>query len=72
MSGRRVAAEVRGRAAGQVVAGCDSLRLAEFDYDNKPRVTSLFDQSQERFSLLKQKEFAPPTLYWHGMPKGRA
>ncbi|WP_206352284.1 NAD(P)/FAD-dependent oxidoreductase [Tautonia rosea] len=54
-----------------VVTGYNSLIMAEFDYDKNPAETFPFDQSQERFSMFFLKKAGLPSLYWHGMLKGR-
>lgn len=46
--------------------------LAEFDYDKRPAESFLFDQSEERFTMMLLKSYGLPALYSHGMLKGRA
>jgi sulfide:quinone oxidoreductase len=53
------------------VTGYSSLVLAEFDYDKNPAESFPFDQSRERYSMLLLKQVALPSLYWHGMLRGR-
>ena len=65
-------AKYDGYTSCPVVTGYDSLILAEFNYEHEPAETFPFDQSKERFSMLMLKKYGLPSLYWHGMLKGRA
>ncbi len=60
-----------GYASCPLVTGYGRVILAEFGYDGKIMETFPFDQSQERFSMWILKRHALPSLYWHGMLKGR-
>jgi sulfide:quinone oxidoreductase len=65
-------AQYDGYTSCPLVTGYGKLILAEFDYDGKPQETFPFDQSKERYSMYLLKAYGLPTLYWHGMLKGRA
>lgn len=54
-----------------LVTGIGKLVLAEFDYAKKPAETFPVDQSQERWSMWLLKRYLLPSMYWHGMLKGR-
>lgn len=54
-----------------LVTGYNSLVLAEFDYEKKPAESFPFDQSKERYSMFLLKKVGLPSLYWHGMLRGR-
>lgn len=64
-------AQYNGNTSCPVVTGYDSLILAEFDYDKQPDETFPFNQAQERFSMFMLKKYGLPSLYWHGMLRGR-
>jgi sulfide:quinone oxidoreductase len=46
--------------------------LAEFDYDNKPKMTFPFDQAKPRWSMWILKKYILPWLYWHRILQGKA
>jgi sulfide:quinone oxidoreductase len=71
LHGDPATASYDGYTSCPVVTGYNSLILAEFDYDKKPAESFPFDQSQERFSMFLLKKTGLPSLYWHGMLKGR-
>jgi len=48
------------------------LMLAEFDYDNKPKMTFPFDQAKPRWTMWKLKTKILPWLYWNKILKGTA
>lgn len=48
------------------------LMLAEFDYDNKPKMTFPFDQAKPRWTMWMLKKFVLPWLYWHRILQGKA
>jgi len=48
------------------------LMLAEFDYDNKPKMTFPFDQAKPRWTMWKLKTKVLPWLYWNKILKGTA
>ena len=53
-----------------LVTGYESLILAEFDYDLKPKETFFFDQGKERKSLFYLKQHVIPFIYWNMLIKG--
>lgn len=48
------------------------LMLAEFDYDNKPKMTFPFDQAKPRWTMWILKTKILPWLYWNKILKGTA
>ena len=46
--------------------------LAEFDYDNKPKMTFPFDQAKPRWTMWILKTKILPWLYWNKILKGTA
>jgi sulfide:quinone oxidoreductase len=48
------------------------LMLAEFDYDNKTKMTFPFDQAKPRWTMWMLKKFVLPWLYWHKILQGKA
>ncbi len=71
LQGKTPESSYDGYTSCPVVTGYDSLVLAEFDYDKQPAESFPFDQSKERYSMLLLKKLALPSLYWHGMLRGR-
>jgi sulfide:quinone oxidoreductase len=67
-----VAASYDGYASCPLVTGYGKLILAEFDYSGRPAPSFPFDTAKERFSMYVLKKDVLPSLYWHGMLKGRA
>lgn len=53
-----------------LVTGYDSVILAEFDYDLKPKETFFFDQGEERKSMFRLKSDIIPMIYWKMLIKG--
>lgn len=66
-----LAASYDGYTSCPLVTGYDSLILAEFDYDKKPKESFPFDQGKPRYSMFALKAYALPSIYWHGMLQGR-
>ena len=66
-----LAASYDGYTSCPLVTGYDSLILAEFDYDKKPKESFPFDQGKPRYSMFALKAYALPRIYWHGMLQGR-
>lgn len=54
-----------------LVTGYGKVIMAEFDYSKNPVETFPFDQRKERRSMYALKAHLLPTLYWHGMLRGR-
>lgn len=72
MDGKELSAKYNGYTSCPLVTGYGSLILAEFDYDGNPDESFPFDQAQERLSMYMLKAYGLPSLYWHGMLRGRA
>lgn len=71
LHGRPLTASYNGYTSCPIVTGYDGLVLAEFDYDKELTESFPFDQSRPRFSMLMLKQVLLPSLYWHGMLRGR-
>lgn len=71
-AGKPLEARYDGYASCPLVTGYGRLILAEFGYGGKIMETFPFDQSQERYSMYALKAYGLPSLYWHGMLRGRA
>ncbi len=70
-AGKPLAARYDGYASCPLVTGYGRLILAEFGYDGRIMESFPFDQSQERYSMWALKTHALPSMYWHGMLRGR-
>lgn len=53
-----------------IVTSYNTIMLAEFDYNKKPRETMPFNQAKERRSMYILKKDILPRIYWYGMLKG--
>lgn len=53
------------------MTGRGKVILAEFGYDGKIMESFPFDQAQERFTMYALKAYGLPSMYWHGMLRGR-
>jgi sulfide:quinone oxidoreductase len=71
LAGQPLTARYDGYTSCPIVTRYGRIILAEFDYDQKPKETFPFDQSQERWSMWLLKKYALPLIYWYGMLKGR-
>lgn len=69
--GKALPAKYNGYASCPLVTGYGRLILAEFGYGGEIMETMPFDQSQERYSMYFAKAHLLPSMYWHGMLKGR-
>jgi sulfide:quinone oxidoreductase len=69
---RPLEARYDGYTSCPLVTGVGSAIMAEFDYDGNPSETFPFDQGKERWSMWMVKAHVLPSLYWHGMLRGRA
>ena len=69
--GRPLAGRYDGYASCPLVTGYGKVILAEFGYDGVIMETFPFDQARERYSMYALKAHALPSLYWHGMLRGR-
>lgn len=72
LKGNSLTERYDGYTSCPLVTGYDSLIMAEFDYDLNRKETFPIDQTKERYSMYLVKRYVLPTLYWHGMLKGRA
>ena len=70
-AGRPLLASYDGYASCPLVTGYGTVMLAEFGYDGKIMESFPFDQAQERYSMWVLKAHALPSMYWHGMLRGR-
>lgn len=70
-AGRPLLAKYDGYASCPLVTGYGTVMLAEFGYDGKIMETFPFDQAQERYSMWALKAYGLPSMYWHGMLRGR-
>lgn len=70
-AGRPLHAHYDGYASCPLVTGYGTVMLAEFGYDGKIMETFPFDQAQERYSMWALKAYGLPSMYWHGMLRGR-
>lgn len=53
-----------------IVTSYNTMMLAEFDYNKKPRESMPFNQAKERRSMYLFKKEILPRMYWYGMLKG--
>ena len=70
-AGQPLAARYDGYASCPLVTGYGRLILAEFGYDGQIMESFPFDQSKERYSMWALKTHGLPSMYWHGMLRGR-
>lgn len=70
-AGAPLAARYDGYASCPLVTGYGRLILAEFGYDGRIMESFPFDQSKERYSMWALKTHGLPSMYWHGMLRGR-
>jgi sulfide:quinone oxidoreductase len=70
-AGQPLAASYDGYASCPLVTGYGRLILAEFGYDGRIMESFPFDQSLERYSMWALKAYGLPSMYWHGMLRGR-
>jgi len=70
-AGRPLTGHYDGYASCPLVTGYGTVMLAEFGYDGKLMESFPFDQAQERYSMWALKAYGLPSMYWHGMLRGR-
>ncbi|MCA9706406.1 MAG: NAD(P)/FAD-dependent oxidoreductase [Myxococcales bacterium] len=70
-AGQPLTGHYDGYASCPLVTGYGTVMLAEFGYDGKLMETFPFDQAQERYSMWALKAYGLPSMYWHGMLRGR-
>ncbi len=69
--GRAMTGHYDGYASCPLVTGRGKTILAEFGYGGKIMESFPFDQAQERYSMYALKAYGLPSMYWHGMLRGR-
>ena len=70
--GQQPAARYDGYTSCPLVTAHNRMLLAEFDYDLKRTPTIPFiDTMKPRYDMWLLKRYGLPTLYWHGMLRGR-
>jgi len=70
-AGKPLTGHYNGYASCPLVTGRGKVILAEFGYDGKIMESFPFDQAQERFTMYALKAYGLPSMYWHGMLRGR-
>ncbi len=71
MAGRTSRAKYDGYSSCPLITGFGKVILAEFGYDGKLLPSFPMDMTKERRSMWILKKDLLPTMYWHGMMKGR-
>ncbi|MEZ7497741.1 FAD/NAD(P)-binding oxidoreductase [Flavobacterium sp. Arc3] len=72
IQGKAPSKKYDGYSACPIPTEYGKLMLAEFDYDNKPKMTFPFDQAKPRWSMWILKTKILPWLYWNKILKGTA
>ncbi|SHH10046.1 NAD(P)/FAD-dependent oxidoreductase [Flavobacterium johnsoniae] len=72
MDKQPVTAQYDGYSACPIPTQYGKLMLAEFDYNNKPKMTFPFDQAKPRWTMWLLKTKVLPWLYWNKILKGTA
>ena len=72
LEGKAPTEQYDGYSACPIPTEYGKLMLAEFDYDNKPKMTFPFDQAKPRWSMWILKTKILPWLYWNKILKGTA
>lgn len=72
MDKKPVTAQYDGYSACPIPTQYGKLMLAEFDYNNKPKMTFPFDQAKPRWTMWILKTKVLPWLYWNKILKGTA
>ncbi|MEZ7504484.1 FAD/NAD(P)-binding oxidoreductase [Flavobacterium sp. Arc2] len=72
MDGKAPVEKYDGYSACPIPTEYGKLMLAEFDYDNKPKMTFPFDQAKPRWTMWILKTKILPWLYWNKILKGTA
>lgn len=71
MDGKALPRQYDGYTSCPLVTGYGKLVLAEFDYNNNPKETFPFDQSEERWSMYQLKKQVLPRMYWGAILRGK-
>ncbi len=72
MAGKTSNMKYDGYSACPIPTEYGKLMLAEFDYDNKTKMTFPFDQAKPRRTMWILKKYILPWLYWHRILQGKA
>lgn len=72
LEGKAPTEKYDGYSACPIPTEYGKLMLAEFDYDNKPKMTFPFDQAKPRWTMWILKTKILPWLYWNKILKGTA
>lgn len=72
MDKKELSASYDGYSACPIPTQYGKLMLAEFDYNNKPKMTFPFDQTKPRWTMWLLKTKVLPWLYWNKILKGTA
>lgn len=70
MNGDMLTHHYDGYTSCPIVTSYNTMMLAEFDYNKKPRESMPFNQAKERRSMYLFKKEILPRMYWYGMLKG--
>ena len=65
MAGRVLASKYDGYTSCPLITSFQSVVLAEFDYDLKPKETFFFDQGKESRLMYFMKRDVIPRIYWN-------
>ena len=72
MDKKALTASYDGYSACPIPTQYGKLMLAEFDYNNKPKMTFPFNQAKPRWTMWMLKTKVLPWLYWNKILKGTA
>lgn len=72
LNGTKATSRYDGYSACPIPTSYGRLMLAEFDYDNKPKMTFPINQAKPRWSMWLLKKYILPWLYWHRILQGKA
>jgi len=72
MKGEKATSSYDGYSACPIPTEHGKLMLAEFDYNNRPKMTFPFDQAKPRWTMWLLKKFVLPWLYWNRILQGKA
>lgn len=72
LNGTTATSSYDGYSACPIPTQYGKLMLAEFDYNNKPKMTFPFDQAKPRWTMWLLKKFVLPWLYWNRILQGKA
>lgn len=72
LNGTKATSSYDGYSACPIPTQYGKLMLAEFDYNNRPKMTFPFDQAKPRWTMWMLKKFVLPWLYWNRILQGKA